>query len=44
MQIIKRLLAKLARKMADPDPRGWPPDCWLITYQPERPIANDESK
>lgn len=41
---IHSALTALAGNMADREPRGWPPECLVITYQPMRPETKQEEK
>lgn len=34
---VHNVLTALAGKMADGEPRGWPPECLGFAYQPMRP-------
>ena len=41
---VHNVLTALAGKMADGEPREWPPTCFVITYQPMRPETKPEEK
>ena len=41
---IHSTLTALASNMADKEPRGWPPECFLLAYQPMRPETKPEEK
>ena len=44
MSKIEKLGAKLISTITIGGQFGWPPDCYGIYYQPERPVANSKQQ
>ena len=39
-----KTFSKAANRMAEQEPREWPPKCYLLTYQPVRPYHVKENE
>lgn len=40
MKKIEKIGAKIVQDIMQTELTGWPPVCWGVIYQPERPVAS----